>query len=379
MTAGGEPAQLAAKPCPNRCSTCSPADPLVCSCARSQTPWTRRLTEPVRAGDVLAALVGAGRAAAPSTSSLYRDLETTEKSGVSYRLGMAFAAIASEYVLDVPLLEHLNRTNSTLAPGSRRRADLYGIDPAGKTHVVEAKSRTYGFTAGDVRYAKSQSLNVNIVHRRGRSVRPSTRAASLTDLSTTPISVLLADPAGEAEDEVTYVVDLDRLIQVHYSAVPDLIEVHGGPQPPPASDVAPDVVGAFLPGTDIWLGIDAALLEPTPLRARWVASHRCEIAQSQPQRRSARQSVLVQHGRVGDSDDRALRRLQPGHRLTPRLLAWRVQQLVAGLLELSRRRAHRRGVFDVELDADLRHRSRGRPLRRSKARLGGLRQRPDAE
>jgi hypothetical protein len=59
---------------------------------------------------------------------------------------------------------------------------------------------------------------------------------------------------------------------VRYSAVPDLIEVHGGPQPPPASNVARDIVGAFLPGTDIWLGIGAALLEPT--LASWRAYFR---------------------------------------------------------------------------------------------------------
>jgi hypothetical protein len=258
------------------------------------TVWHRSLRRAAIAGEVLAALVGAGRAAPLSTSSLYRDLETTEKSGISYRLGMAFAAIASEHVLDVPLLEHLNRTNSTLAPGSQRRADLYGIDRAGKTHVVEAKSRTYGFSAGDVRHAKGQALNVNIVHRRGRSVRPSTRAASLADLSSTPISMLLADPAGEAEREVTYVVDLDRLIQVHYSAVPDLIQVQGGPQPPPASNTAPDVVGAFLPGTDIWLGIDAALLEPT------LASWRAYFRDRQFTRRAAAEDdERVSYGRDG--------------------------------------------------------------------------------
>jgi hypothetical protein len=258
------------------------------------TSWHRSLRRVAIASEVLAALVGAGHAAPLLTSSLYRDLETTEKSGVSYRLGMAFAAIASEHVLDVALLEHLNRTNSTLAPGSQRRADLYGMDPAGKTHVVEAKSRTYGFTSGDVRYAKSQSLNVNIVQRRGRSLRPSTRAASLADLSTTPISVLLADPAGEAEGEVTYVVDLDRLIQVHYSVVPDLIEVHGGPQPPPAANVARDVVGAFLPGTDIWLGIDAALLEPT------LASWRAYFRDHQPTQSDADEDdERVSYGRDG--------------------------------------------------------------------------------
>lgn len=225
--------------------------------------WHRSLRRAAIAGEVLAVLVGAGRAAPLFTSSLYRGLETTEKSGVSYRLGMAFAAIAAARVLDAPLLEHLNRTNSTLAPGSQRRADLYGIDRGGNTHVVEAKSRTYGFTAAEVEYAKEQALNVRIVSPRGRPVTPSTRSASLADLSTAPISVLLADPEGEAETAVTYVVDPARLIQVHYSAVPDLLEIHGAPQPPPAAEVDADVVGAFLPGTDVWLGVHQALLEPT--------------------------------------------------------------------------------------------------------------------
>ena len=194
------------------------------------TVWHRSLRRAAIAGEVLAALVGAGRAAPLLTSS----------------------------------------------------------------HVVEAKSRTYGFTAGDVRHAKSQSLNVKVVRRPGRSVRPSTRAASLADLSKTPIAVLLADPVGEAESQVTYVVNPERLIPVHYSAVPDLIEVHGGPQPPPASNVTSDVVGAFLPGTDIWLGIDAALLKPT------LASWRAYFRDRQPTESAADEDdERVSYGRDG--------------------------------------------------------------------------------
>ena len=52
-------------------------------------------------------------------------------------------------------------------------------------------------------------------------------------------------------------------IQVHYSAVPDLLEIQSEPQPPPAADVEADVIGAFLRGTDVWLGVHRALLEPT--------------------------------------------------------------------------------------------------------------------
>src|SRR5205085_5155323 len=92
-----------------------------------------------------------------------------------------------------------------------------------------------------------------------------------------------------------------------------------------------------------------------------------------------RLALVVERWRVRDSDDRALERLQPRHRLTPRLLARRMQELVADPLELLRRRAHRRCVRDVELDADLRDRPVRRPLCGPKARLGGLRQRPDTE
>jgi hypothetical protein len=189
---------------------------------------------------------------------------------------MAFAAVAAEHVLEVSLLEHLNRTNSTLASGSQRRADLYRIDRAGNRHVVEAKSRTYGFSQRDVSSAKAQACNVRIVGPRGRSVTPATRSASLTDLSTTPVSVLLADPEGETETGVTYMVDPARLIQVHYSAVRDLLEVRGESQPPPATEVGAAAIGAFLPGTDLWLGVRESLLKPT--LASWGAYSRFDEA-----------------------------------------------------------------------------------------------------
>ena len=84
-------------------------------------------------------------------------------------------------------------------------------------------------------------------------------------------------------------------------------------------------------------------------------------------------SVLgVEHGDVRDADDRALRRLQPGNRLTPRFLARWMQQFVSGLLEFLCCRTHCRCVPNVEFDAELRQRTLRRPLRSAKARLGGL-------
>lgn len=88
---------------------------------------------------------------------------------------------------------------------------------------------------------------------------------------------------------------------------------------------------------------------------------------------AARSVWVVEHGDVRDPDDRPLRGLQPGYRLTPRFLARWMQQLIAGLLEFACRCVDRVGVREVKLDTGLRYRPRYRPFRRSEARLGGLR------
>jgi len=61
-------------------------------------------------------------------------------------------------------------------------------------------------------------------------------------------------------------VDPEEFLAFHYSAVPDLLEAQGGPQPAPADLSGDDLVGAYLPGTEFWLGVDRSLLS-APARA----------------------------------------------------------------------------------------------------------------
>lgn len=193
------------------------------------------------------------------TSTVYQRLETTEKSGVSFRLGMAFAAVVAERVLAITMLEHLNHSNSLLFPsGGKRRADLFGLDAAGDCHVIEAKSRTHGHDRALVEYAKSQAANIAVVDVKTGRYNPLTRSAAVADLSRSPIQVLLEDPPEEASPEKPYRIDTDQLIAYHYSAVPDLIELRGNPQDPPTR-IDADVIGAYLPGTEVWLGVKRSL------------------------------------------------------------------------------------------------------------------------
>lgn len=223
------------------------------------TAWRRTQRRAAVVATVHAALAEKRATHPVRTSTLYERLETTEKSGVSFRLGMAFAAVVAEQVLAITMLEHLNHSNSILYPGGgKRRADLFGLDAAGECHVIEAKSRTHGHDRALVRYAKSQAANIEVVDVKSGRYTPLTRSAAVTDLSRSPIHVLLEDPPEEAPAEIPYRIDTDQLIAYHYSVVPDLVELRGDPQDPP-TPIDADVIGAYLPGTDVWLGVKRSL------------------------------------------------------------------------------------------------------------------------
>ena len=87
----------------------------------------------------------------------------------------------------------------------------------------------------------------------------------------------------------------------------------------------------------------------------------------------------MEHGRVGDADDQAILGEKPGHRLSPRLGAGRVQQFEARALKLVTRRRDGIRVRHLELDRRLRNHPAGGPPRRAEARLRRLRERPQAE
>ena len=223
------------------------------------TPWRRTQRRAGIIATVHAALAEKRATHPVRTSTLYDRLETTEKSGVSFRLGMAFAHIVAERILAITMLEHLNHSNSILFPNSgKRRADLFGFDANGGCHVIEAKARTHGPNQALVDYAKSQAANIEVIDVKTGPYTPQTRSAAVADLSPSPVHVHLEDPPKEAPVVKPYRIDTERVIAHHYSVVPDLVELRGDPQDPPTR-IGADVIGAYLPGTDVWLGVKRAL------------------------------------------------------------------------------------------------------------------------
>lgn len=264
---------------------------------------------------VLAALSEISTPGSIGTSMLYRRLETTEKSGVSFRLGMAFAAVVAERILAISLLEHLNQSNSILYPsGGKRRADLFGFDSGGNCHVIEAKARTHGYDHNLVTEAKSQAANIRIVDVASGQFTPQTRSASIADLSQGQVRVLLIDPPEKMAGDGTYRIDTDRVIAEHYSVVPDLLALQE--EEPSPSGVDADVIGTYLPGTDIWLGVHRDLLGES--RVPW----RKRVEQFQKRGAFAGQTIdseTVSHGNDGHV-------LQLGPRFSQIYDAWRTAE-----------------------------------------------------
>src|SRR5215470_2381661 len=89
--------------------------------------------------------------------------------------------------------------------------------------------------------------------------------------------------------------------------------------------------------------------------------------------------LVVQHGSVGDADDQAILREEPGHRLPPRLGTGRMQHLETRALKLAASRCDSIRIRYLKLDRRLRNHPVGGPLRRAKTRLRGLREGPHTE
>lgn len=179
---------------------------------------------------------------------LFEHTETTEKAGISFRLGMGLAAVTASRVLGVPALAHVSVPG---IPASGRRADLVGLDATGATHVVEAKARSHGVTAATCADAKAQAAATSAqLTALGTTV--STASVSAADLSTSPIQVLLEDPSVDtggfnSDDE-------DRLAREFYTPVRDLLETKL-PERSGFDSIDMSATGSWLPGAEVWLGL----------------------------------------------------------------------------------------------------------------------------
>lgn len=108
-----------------------------------------------------------------SKTSLYQNLDPSEKAVVSYYLGMTCAKVFSDKRLNTPWLYHVYKINPltiTFHSGDSR-PDLIGEDINGDWIVVEAKGRTNGYCSKTMLSAKKQTLQINKINGKNPILR----------------------------------------------------------------------------------------------------------------------------------------------------------------------------------------------------------------
>jgi hypothetical protein len=100
-------------------------------------------------------------------SDAYDGLDPSEKSAISYFLGLTLSKLFAEQRLSVPWLLHLDvyrsQLNAVLKKG-RSRPDLVGEDTQGRWVVIESKGRTNALDQSALDRAKRQSGRVRTIN-----------------------------------------------------------------------------------------------------------------------------------------------------------------------------------------------------------------------
>lgn len=133
-------------------------------------------------------------------SSAYEHLDPSEKSAVSYFLGLTFTKLLSERLLNIPWLLHIDvyrdqfeRDGQAFGFGSSRvRPDLIGLNDRRLWVVMEAKGRTNYMENTLLTHAKNQTRNL----RRIGIDYPSLRVAVVTHFLNGRLIIDWADPDG---------------------------------------------------------------------------------------------------------------------------------------------------------------------------------------
>lgn len=148
-------------------------------------------------------------------SSLYDSLDSTEKSAISYFLGMMTAKLMGLFLLNTPWLVHLEKLNRVYALGlvGRSRPDLIGKDHGGNWVVIEAKGRTNGFSQQTLDNAKSQTRKLHHIS----GVLPYLRVATETCFDK-GLQVHMSDPESYDEDAIDVEIEEDKFLFAYYES-----------------------------------------------------------------------------------------------------------------------------------------------------------------
>jgi hypothetical protein len=148
----------------------------------------------------------------------YKALDQSEKTVLSYWMGMAISKLVAADLLHVPWLQHARPLQTkgiieTSPPNSRSLPYLVGTDGALRWHVIEAKGRHKQPSPATKQQWKTQAERVNLIS----NSTPATRSHCLTISNSKHYRVEMVDPSGDAEySSIDVSISRDDFLKAYY-------------------------------------------------------------------------------------------------------------------------------------------------------------------
>jgi hypothetical protein len=247
-------------------------------------------------------------------SSAYDGLDPSEKSAISYFMGMTLAKLFADKLLDVPWLMHLDVYRAQLGPAfltGNSRPDLVGQNISRDWIAVESKGRTNDLDQVALDRAKEQVENLSTIG----GVAPVLRIALLAYFDDGTLACALDDPSERDRKGVKEMPDMpltrENLIEGYYRPFREwLLE---------APNIQIEEIDnrryrvGYLPEVDVSIGIEDDLLAENPLDT----ANRRRGRESKENEYQAPDGLLVRVGELW-SDANMRRQPQERHRLSLR-------------------------------------------------------------
>jgi hypothetical protein len=188
-------------------------------------------------------------------SDAYDRLDGSEKSAVSYFLGMTQAKLTCECLLNAPHLMHLDALLAIKGkPASKTRPDLVGVDipTMNCTIAVEAKGRSGGFDRPTVVSAKKQATSIPAFLTTVSTIR----VASLAYFTNSGWHAYLEDPEDESEAS-DLILTIEQLLVSYYRPLVATLRTAGVTEADTSDD---STVVRQIPGIDLSLGLPRSIV-----------------------------------------------------------------------------------------------------------------------
>ena len=152
----------------------------------------------------------------------YKSLDPSEKSAISYFLGLSFAKLMAHRLLSVPWLVHLDCLDLSIDLKGNNRPDLIGTNLSGKWCVFEAKGRTHNIAEKLIQKAKNQTQVIKSIN----GMDPRIRGVSLSHFASDKLKLYLEDSDETNSDAVDLEIPggEDQFLESYYQPFMSLIE-----------------------------------------------------------------------------------------------------------------------------------------------------------